>query len=56
MHDLNRVGNENDIIHYKTSLQRKKDSIPGRNSNNRKGRLNCLWCDPGKLINSNFNS
>ena len=48
---LNRVENENDIMHYQTSLQRKKDSIPGSNSNNRKGRLNWLWSDPGKLIN-----
>ena len=51
MHGLNRVENENDIIHNQTSLQRKKDGIPGSNSNNRKGILNCLWSDPGKLIN-----
>ena len=56
MHGLNRVENENDIMHYKKSLQRKKDGIPGSKSNNRKGRLNCLWSDPGKLINGYVNS
>ena len=50
MHGLNRVENENDIMHYQTSLQRRKDGIPGSKSNNRKGCLNCLWSDPGKLI------
>ena len=56
MHGLNRVENENDIMHYQTSLQRKKDGIPGSDSNNRKGFLNCLWSDPGKLINGYVNS
>ena len=56
MHGLNRVENENDIMHYQTSLQRKKEGIPGSNSNNRKGILNCLWSDPGKLINGYVNS
>ena len=37
MHGLNHVENENDIMHYQTSLQRKKDSIPGSNSKNSKG-------------------
>ena len=56
MHGLNRVENENDIMHYKKSLHRKKDVILGSNSNNRKGILNCLWSDPGKLINGYVNS
>ena len=58
MHGLNRVENENDKdkMHYQTSLQRKKDGILGSNSNNKKGRLNCLWSDPGKLINGYVNS
>ena len=55
MHGLNRVENGNDIMHYQT-LQRKKGGIPGSNSNNRNGRLNCLRSDPGKLINGYFNS
>ena len=53
---LNRVENENDIMHYQASLQRKKDGIPGSNSNNRNCILNCLWSDPGKLINGYVNS
>ena len=53
---LNRVQNENDIMHYKKSLHRKKDGIPGSNSNNGNGILNCLWRDPGKLINGYVNS
>ena len=53
---LNRVENENDIMHYKKSLHRKKDGIPGSKSNNRKGILSCLWSDPGKLINGYVNS
>ena len=56
MHGLNRVENENDLLCYQTSLQRKKDGIPGSKSNNRKGNLNCLWSDPGKLINGYVNS
>jgi len=52
----NRVEYENDIRHHQTSLQRKKDGILGNNSNNRKGVLNCLWSDPGKLINGYVNS
>ena len=54
MHGLSRV--ENDIMHYQTSLQRKKDGIPGSNSNNLKGILNCLWSDPDKLISGYVNS
>ena len=53
---LNRIENKNDIMDYQTSLQREKDNISGSNSNNRKGRLNCLWSDPGKLINGYVNS
>jgi len=56
MHGLNRVENKNNIMHYQTSLQRKKDGISGSNSNNRKGILNCLWSNPGKLINGYVNS
>ena len=56
MYGLNHVENENDIMHYQTSLQRKKDGIPGSNSNNRKGRLKCLWNSLGKLINVYVNS
>ena len=29
MNGLDRVENENDIMHYKKSLHRKKDGIPG---------------------------
>ena len=43
-------------MHYRTPLQRKKDGIPVSNSNNRKGILNCLWSDPGKLISGYVNS
>ena len=56
MQGLNRVENENDIMHYKKSLYRKKDGIPGSKSNNRKGVLSCLWSDSGKLINGYVNS
>ena len=56
MHGLNRVENENDIMHYQTSLHRKKDGILGSKSNNRKGILSCLWSDPDKLINCYINS
>ena len=56
MHGLNRVENKNDTRHYQISLQSKKNGMTGSNSNNRKGRLNWLRSDPGKLINGYVNS
>jgi len=50
---LNRGENE---INAASNILAKKDGIPGSNNKNRKGLLNCLWRDPGKLINDYVNS
>jgi len=49
---LNRVENE---INAASNILAKKDGISGSNNKNRKGLLNCLWSDPGKLINGYVN-
>ena len=50
---LNRGENE---INAASNILAKKDGIPGSNNKNRKGLLNCLWRDPGKLISGYVNS
>ena len=50
---LNSAENE---INAASNILAKKDGIPGSNNKNRKGLLNCLWRDPGKLINGYVNS
>ena len=50
---LSRGENE---INTVSNILAKKDGIPGSNNKNRKGLLNCLWRDPGKLINGSVNS
>ena len=49
---LNRGENK---INAASNILAKKDGIPGSNNKNRKGLLNCLWRDPGKLINGYVN-
>ena len=51
---LNGVENENEI-NAASNILAKKDGITGSNNKNRKGLLNCLWRDPGKLINGYVN-
>ena len=51
---LNRVENENEI-NAASNILAKKDGIPGSNNKNRQRLLNCLWSDPGKLINGYVN-
>ena len=50
---LNRVENE---INAVSNILAKKDGITGSKNKNRKGLLNCLWRNPGKLINGYVNS
>jgi len=52
---LNRVENENEI-NAASNILAKKDGITGSNNKNRQRLLNCLWRDPGKLINGYVNS